>query len=150
MTDVVCAIIISVGKILAVRHGVKSDHALRWEFPGGKINPGESETDALVREIDEELGIIITPLLRLEEVVYSYPSKIIRLIPFLCHADTSEIVLNEHEEMRWLIPEEILQMDLLEADRKILQNEMNFNRLLNSSGKDLQKSSESCPPPYNG
>ncbi len=130
MTAVVCALIINNGKVLVVQHGPASEHAFRWEFPGGKVGHSETEEEAIVREIREELELSVVPFLKLESVIYRYPGKIIQLIPFLCRARETRIVLNEHHDFKWLDPLLISKMDLLEADRLILENNENFKQLL--------------------
>jgi len=93
----------------------------KWEFPGGKIEPGESDEDCIVREIREEMEIQIKTIKKLKSVEHHYPDKSIRLIPFLCKIVSGNINLTEHEEFRWTKKTEILLLDWAEADRKIIE-----------------------------
>lgn len=133
-----------------MQHGGNSDHAFRWEFAGGKIKAGETESDALVREIAEELGVLVVPEKRLEEIEYANPGKVIRLIPYLCRIANSDFSLNEHNDFMWLEPSEILEIDLLEADRKVLEITKNYSQLLYSCRENLQKGAQGSPPHDNG
>ncbi len=139
LKQVVCALILEKGKLLIVRHGPGGYHPLKWEFPGGKINPGETQEDALCREIREELEATVEVLEPLAPVVHAYDSRIIRLIPFLCRLISPGLQLNEHIESKWIDPREILDYDILPADRQMLAEEHNFERLMESSGKQKQQ-----------
>ncbi len=150
MTQVVCALIIHYGKVLVMQYGNKPGYAFRWEFPGGKINPSESEKEALNREIMEELEIMVDPFFKLEEVVFSHKGKTIRLMPYLCHTSNTNIVLNEHSGFTWIDPEEIPDLDLLEADRLILKNQKNYVQLLQRCRENMEKSAHGRTPGYNG
>ncbi|MCU0459281.1 MAG: (deoxy)nucleoside triphosphate pyrophosphohydrolase, partial [Bacteroidales bacterium] len=117
MIDVTCAVIRNEeGLVLAVRRGPGMGNAGKWEFPGGKTRAGEDHEDCIIREIDEELGMDIVICGRLNEVVYDYGDKKIRLIPFLCDTLTSKPVLREHDQFRWMQPRELLTLDLTAAD----------------------------------
>ena len=91
-----------------------------WEFPGGKIEPGESSEDALKREIQEELGvdIIIEDLICTTE--YDYPSFHLTMHCYLCRVEAGEIELREHKSARWLRPEELGSVDWLPADKDVI------------------------------
>jgi len=122
MIDVTCALIRNdEGLVLAVRRGPAMDHAGKWEFPGGKTRPGEEHEDCIIREIDEELGICIIINGRLDNSEHDYGDKHIRLIPFLCETLSSKPVLREHDEYRWVRPEELLKLDLTAADIPVAQ-----------------------------
>lgn len=117
MTDVTCALIRNdEGLVLAVRRGPAMGNAGKWEFPGGKTRPGEDHEDCIVREIDEELGINIIITGRLDVSEFDYGDRQIRLIPFTCETLATKPHLREHDEYRWLRPEEILSLDLTAAD----------------------------------
>jgi len=97
MITVTCAIIRNDGnQILIVQRGENTDHPLKWEFPGGKVAPGESEEECVIREIDEELSMEIVICGKLEPVDYDYGHKQIRLIPFVCDTLDELPVLSEH------------------------------------------------------
>lgn len=126
MKEVVCALIIREGKVMIVQHGEKSKHPWKWEFPGGKINPGEAPSDALIREIREELDIEIQVMEPLDPVIHMYDTSTILLIPFICHWKSGTIHLKEHSSLLWISPEELFNYDLLEADRAMMRKGENF------------------------
>lgn len=121
MIRVTCAIIMQDEKILAVQRSETMPQPLQWEFPGGKIKEGESEEDSLIRELQEELDITIKPLKRLIPNTHHYPDKSIELIPFVCEIVEGSIVLHEHKTMQWLKIEELMNLNLCEADIPIAQ-----------------------------
>lgn len=112
-------------RILVVRRGPAQSGAGFWEFPGGKVEEGESPEEALVREIDEELAVSIRVQGLLAEEEYAYPSKSIRLRVYWTETEQAEVKLSEHDALKWLLPEEIVVDELSAADRpfvaKILQ-----------------------------
>ena len=121
MIRVTCAIIVRDEKILAVQRSEDMPQPLQWEFPGGKIKDGESEEASLIREIKEELDITIKPLKRLIPNQHHYPDKSIELIPFVCEIVQGNIVLHEHKALEWVNKEELMNLNLCEADIPIAQ-----------------------------
>ena len=91
-----------------------------WEFPGGKIEAGESPQDALVREIREELDTGIEVGEKLADIEYDYPDFHLSMACFSCRILSGEPVLKEHESARWLLPEELDTVRWLPADRGII------------------------------
>ncbi len=91
-------------KILVVRRGPGQTGAGHWEFPGGKVERGESPQQALLREIDEELGIEIRVADFLAERDFSYPTKNIRLRVYWAETLTQELRLSEHDDFKWCLP----------------------------------------------
>jgi 8-oxo-dGTP diphosphatase len=117
MIDVTCAIIRNEdNEVLIVRRGENTDHPLKWEFPGGKINNGESEEECIIREITEELTMDIVICSRLTPVEHSYGNKQVRLIPFICDTLDELPVLTEHSEFKWIKINELRNIDFSEAD----------------------------------
>ena len=118
--EVVAAIIRKDGKIFATQRGY-GDFKDWWEFPGGKIEAGESPEQALVREIREELStdIIIEKLLRTVE--YDYPKFHLTLHCYLCTLASDSLHLNEHEAARWLSKDDIHTVKWLPADEEVLE-----------------------------
>ncbi len=118
--EVVAAIIRKDGKIFATQRGY-GDFKDWWEFPGGKIEAGESPEQALVREIREELStdIIIEKLLRTVE--YDYPKFHLTLHCYLCTLASDSLHLNEHEAARWLAKDDIHTVKWLPADEEVLE-----------------------------
>lgn len=118
--EVTCAIIIQKGEILATRRSELMPHALKWEFPGGKLKGGESASQCIRREIMEELGVEIVVERPLSPVVYHYAAHSVRLIPFLCTLEQDDISLSEHQEYRWIPCQELDAIDWLDADVEVV------------------------------
>ncbi|WP_413561268.1 (deoxy)nucleoside triphosphate pyrophosphohydrolase [Bdellovibrio sp. HCB209] len=104
-------------RILLVRRGPDQSGAGFWEFPGGKVEPSESPEQALRREIEEELGILIKVGDFIGEEDFTYPTKTIRLRVYETLTDTSHITLTEHDASKWVRAEEIKRDELSAADR---------------------------------
>ncbi|MER2998408.1 (deoxy)nucleoside triphosphate pyrophosphohydrolase [Pontibacter populi] len=121
MLHVVCAIIEQDVKVLITQRSSKMAQPLLWEFPGGKIDAGESETDALIWEIQEELNLLIVPQQRLTPVKHSYGSKTIELIPYTCTLQSGEIKLAEHNAYSWVSIDELLNYSWCPADVPIAE-----------------------------
>ena len=95
---------------------------LKWELPGGKVEPGETIEECLQREILEELGINIEILEKREFNLHKLDeSKSIRLIPFLCQISGGTLELKEHNQIVWLEPQNLLTLDWAEADIPIVE-----------------------------
>jgi 8-oxo-dGTP diphosphatase len=120
-TIVVCAIITIDNKILVVQRNRTMTLPLKWEFPGGKIEPNETEEECITREIKEELNIEITLLKKLESSIYKYPTITIELIPFLANYEKGTINLKEHIQYKLLKKEELSSLDWAEADLPIVK-----------------------------
>ncbi|MCI4668966.1 MAG: (deoxy)nucleoside triphosphate pyrophosphohydrolase [Bacteroidia bacterium] len=120
MIDVSCGIIEREGKVLAARKASHKPYAGKWEFPGGKLDPFETAESALIREIFEELAIQIRIVQRLPEVVHAYPYKVVRLYPIICQWVSGEPVYTDHDKIVWLDPEQLVDLDWMEADLPIL------------------------------
>ncbi len=121
---VVCAIIEDgAGRALVAQRPAHKHLALKWEFPGGKVEPGESPEAALVREIREELGCTVTLTRALPRFVHDYGTVRIEMIPFVCRLapDSQPPVAHEHAALRWVTREEMQPLDLAPADWPILR-----------------------------
>ena len=117
---VVAAIIIHENKIFATQRGY-GEFKDGWEFPGGKIEPGETPQEALVREIKEELDIEIEVKDFLETVEYDYPDFHLSMDCFFCSIRSGEMVLKEHEAAKWLTAEKLDSVDWLPADQGLIE-----------------------------
>ena len=118
--EVVAAIIHdSEGRIFATQRGY-GDYKDGWEFPGGKMEPGETPEDALKREIWEELETKIVVERLVQTVDYDYPQFHLTMHCFLCSIESGSLILKEHEAARWLKPEELDSVDWLPADRIVI------------------------------
>ena len=121
MIDVTCAIIRNEeNEILVVQRGEKSDHPLKWEFPGGKIAKNESLEECIIREIDEELSMSIVICGKLDPVEYDYGHKQVRLYPFICDTIDELPFLSEHLAYRWIREVDLNSVDFCEADSLVV------------------------------
>jgi 8-oxo-dGTP diphosphatase len=102
MIDVTAAILIENGRVLIARRRPGASQAGMWEFPGGKVRPGESPAQCLKREIQEELGIEIAVGEFFGESVYAYEDKTIRLLAYRVRAEGGEVSRNDHAELAWV------------------------------------------------
>ena len=117
--EVVAAIIQRDGAYFATQRGYGEFEGM-WEFPGGKIEPGERPEAALKREIQEELGIDITINRLLCTTDYDYPSFHLTMHCYLCEIKSGEIELREHKSARWLTAETLDSVEWLPADKEIV------------------------------
>ena len=118
--EVVAAIIRKEGRIFATQRGY-GEWKDWWEFPGGKMEPGETPEEALKREIREELSTEIRVDELLCTVEYDYPKFHLTLHCFLCSLVTEALHLNEHEAARWLANDELDSVKWLPADREVIE-----------------------------
>jgi len=118
---VTCAIIESDGFVLAAQRSAVMSLPLKWEFPGGKIHPGETPEECLRRELLEELGIHVRLGKSLPPSSHRYPAISVTLHPFVCAIESGEIVLHEHAAIAWLPPQELHTLDWAEADLAVIE-----------------------------
>lgn len=121
MTEVVAAIIWDNDKFMICQRPANKARALLWEFVGGKVEPGESKEQALVRECREELAVTVSVGEAFADVVHEYPDITVRLTLF--NAAISEGVPQklEHNDIKWITAAEISQYDFCPADKEILK-----------------------------
>lgn len=117
---VTCAIIEHDGLVLATQRSAAMSMPLKWEFPGGKIDPGESAEDCLRREIQEEIGIEVNIARSMPACTHLYPAFTITLYPFVCSIEKGQLALHEHADFIWLRPTELHKLDWAEADIPVL------------------------------
>ena len=117
---VVAAIIIHNNQIFATQRGY-GDFKDGWEFPGGKVEPGETPQQALVREIKEELDTEIEVGDYLMTVEYDYPNFHLSMDCFFCTIKMGDLVLREHEAAKWLTVETLDDVDWLPADKVLIE-----------------------------
>ena len=119
--NVVCAVIVNKERIFACQRGY-GEWKDWWEFPGGKIESGESPEEALLREIREELSIDISIDRHLTTVDYDYPDFQLTMHSYLCHLkDDIQPHLLEHEAARWLGKGELEEVKWLPADVEVIK-----------------------------
>lgn len=122
---VVSAIIINNKQILATQRGY-GEFKDGWEFPGGKIELGETPQETLEREIKEELDTEIEVGDYLQTVEYDYPSFHLSMYCFFCTIKSGELVLKEHEAAKWLTVENLDSVDWLPADKGLIEQIKNI------------------------
>jgi 8-oxo-dGTP diphosphatase len=122
MLQVVAAIIEREGKVLICRRKPEQTHSLKWEFPGGKVEAGETPEQTLERELEEELAIGHAAGSEIHRYAFAYPGKsAIELIFYRVESYSGEPVNREFHEMRWAAPRELAYFDFLEGDVRFLR-----------------------------
>ena len=121
-----CAVIEHNGKVLAGQRSPALSFPLKWEFPGGKAEKNESDEQALIREIREELNVEIEIINRLPETSKDQGWREIILVPFICNLTTLDITLTEHEQILWLDPMDLPSLDWTEADLNVIANYFHY------------------------
>ncbi len=119
---VVCALIEREGRVLLARRPEHKHLGGKWEFPGGKIEAGETPVVALVRECAEELACVVEVGAELPSVTHAYPDRTIILMPFVCRLapGSTEPEAAEHSALTWAEPERMGAYDLPAADAPIM------------------------------
>ena len=121
ITDVVAALIWNKGRFMICQRPANKSRPLLWEFVGGKVEPGETKEQALIRECKEELDIIIEVRDVFTEVVHEYPDITIRLTVFNARIAEGTPKLIEHNDLKWITPDEIPQYEFCPADVGVLE-----------------------------
>lgn len=113
------------GKILCARRGNARNPcvAWKWEFPGGKVEIGETPENALMRELREEMNFEIRIVSKITNVRHAYPTIKINMDAFFCVPadETANFTLREHAEARWLTPETLATLDWAAADKPVVE-----------------------------
>ena len=108
------------GRVLVTRRREGQLLSGWWEFPGGKIERGESAADAMVRELCEEVGLIITPLAALAEILHEYPHATVHLHPHLGRCENGDPRPIEVAECRWVTREELSELAMLPGNKSLV------------------------------
>ena len=121
MVEVVAALIWENGKFMACQRPAHKARGLLWEFVGGKVEPGETKAQALIRECREELGVTVAVGDVFMEVIHEYPDITVKLSLFHARIAEGTPQLLEHRDLQWILPEETESYDFCPADREILE-----------------------------
>ncbi len=119
--SVTAAIIRKDGRILLCQRPEGKNCALLWEFPGGKIEPGEQAEACVIRECREELDVMLRVIRRYGEVVCDYPDRTVDLQFFVCEIAQGEPRRKEHAALAWAHPQELAGYSFCTADAKMLR-----------------------------
>lgn len=130
MSNSVACIVFKNGKILVAHRIPKGDMGNRWEFPGGKVDEGETEQIAVVREMREEFGVKAVPGEKIASCSFFHKEKECFLNAYLVQLEHDGIekpyVLTEHTEYKWVFPEEIKNLAFVDSDLKIYPDVLKF------------------------
>ena len=124
ITEVVAALIWDGGRFMACQRPANKARGLLWEFVGGKVEPGETKEEALIRECREELAVTLEVGDVYMEVIHEYPDLTVRLTLFHAVIAEGQPRKLEHNDIRWITPAQIPQYDFCPADIAILKRIM--------------------------
>ena len=124
MTEVAAALIRDGDKFMICQRPAHKSNALLWEFVGGKLEKDETKEEALVRECMEELGVTVSVGSEFFDIVHTYPDITVHLTLFNATISEGTPKLIEHNDIRWITPEEIPQYNFCKADDEILKRIM--------------------------
>ena len=127
--EVAAAVIRNNDKIFCAQRKDEGPLAKKWEFPGGKLEIGETPDEALKRELLEELNLDVVIGDYIVSVDHQYPTFFITLHAYFCDVDNKDIILNEHLDSKWLNYDELDALDWAEADIPIVDAIMNFRKV---------------------
>jgi 8-oxo-dGTP diphosphatase len=116
----VAGIVFEAGRLFIARRLPGGDMGGKWEFPGGKVEEGESDEQALVREYLEEFGVSITTGGKLAESEFEHRGNTYALNAYRAYLGSRNFTLTEHSEWRWAQPDEIEKIDFADSDLKLL------------------------------
>ena len=119
--EVVCAVIIKDKKVFCTKRGERGECAYKWEFPGGKIESGETKEEALLREIKEELNCDINIKKYLTTINHEYNTFNLTMHVYICELINNDPILIEHIDSMWCSNDELKKLDFAEADYKFLK-----------------------------
>lgn len=125
---VACAIIERDGRVLAAQRSATMTLPLKWEFPGGKIEAGESPEECLIRELMEELGVTVLLGTALPPATHGYPDFTVTLYPFTCRVAGGTITPHEHHALTWIEPQRMPELDWAAADLPIINTYLALTR----------------------
>ena len=121
MTEVVAALIRDKEKFMICQRPAHKARGLLWEFVGGKVEPGETKEQALIRECQEELAVTLSIGDVFMDVVHEYPDITVHLTLFSASITEGVPQKLEHNDIKWIAPSEIFNYDFCPADKEILK-----------------------------
>ena len=119
--DVVAALVVEKGRFMICQRPAHKARGLLWEFVGGKVEPGETKEQALIRECQEELAVTLSVGDMFMDVIHEYPDLTVHLTLFNATIADGEPQKLEHNDIRWIMPSEIANCDFCPADVEILK-----------------------------
>lgn len=119
--QVAAGLILRKGRYLITRRKAGAHLEGLWEFPGGKREPGESLEDCLRRELQEELGIVISTAVPFRVISHEYPDKAVELHFFRCSVEDGQAWSLNRDELRWVAPEEMTGLEFPLANRPLIE-----------------------------
>lgn len=126
--EVACGVVLDKDKVLCVQRSETMSLPLKWEFPGGKIELGETAEVCLIRELAEELEIRVSIIEKLSNSYFDYGNFEINLIPYICQFIGDKIILKEHKKYLWLSTNELILLDWAPADIPIVNEIISRNK----------------------
>ncbi len=125
ITEVVAALIWRSNKFMICQRPAHKARGLLWEFVGGKVEPGETKEQALIRECKEELNVLLSVGDVFMDVIHEYPDIVVHLTLFNATIAEDEPQKLEHNDIKWITPSEIRNYDFCPADKEILERIQN-------------------------
>ena len=129
MTEVVAALIWDKDKFMICQRPAHKARGLLWEFVGGKVEPGETKAEALIRECREELAVTLSVGKVFMDVIHEYPDLTVHLTLFNAMIAEGEPQKLEHNDIQWIMPSEIPNYDFCPADEEILERLLKQSQL---------------------
>ena len=120
MLEVTAAIIRQNGKVLICQRPANKNCGLLWEFPGGKIEAGETGEECIVRECKEELGVTLCVEREFTDITYEYLDRTVHLHFYLCEIVSGKLENKEHNALAWVAPEDVAKYEFCPADKKMI------------------------------
>ena len=120
MIVVLCGVILDESNRILITRKRKGEFAGKWEFPGGKIEKGETYEECLSRELKEELSIQVSVKSHYIDYIYSYPNFSVNLIAMVCLYEKGDIKLTEHDQFYWAIPTDLTKYEFIDGDVRLV------------------------------
>jgi 8-oxo-dGTP diphosphatase len=120
MVRVVAAVVMDAGQVMIARRQARLRMGGLWEFPGGKVEPGESDEIALVRELQEELNLVVAVHEFLGESIHDDGRGPLTLVAYRCTIESGQMTLNDHDAVRFVPPDEFGEYEFAPADVPLL------------------------------